>query len=240
MGFYLAVTNRLPVLAGALSLAVGVPLGLSGCAMTTSGTATPAAPIPPAVPETLASLLLSDADVSAALSGDVVMTREVAEPWNDSAAFDSPDCLAVAGAAQRGVYDGSGWTAMRGRILREAPAAGSWSHFAVQAVVLFPTAQSAADFFSRSQRSWAGCSDRELTYAQQPAPDQVWSVGPAATDRGVLTLSRSQRSPQQWACQRALTVRGDVAVDIEACSLEGPTTAAESMAAQIGERLPSA
>lgn len=242
MGLYLAVMNRLPVaptVAGAaLSL---LCLMLSGCAGTTAGIAMPAAPLPAATAETLADLLLSAPEVGSALgAGSLVATREVSSPWNDSAHFDNTDCLAVSGAAQKGVYEGTGWTGMRGQVLREPPATPVWSHYAVQAVVLFPTAAAAADFFTRSQNSWGGCSDRELTYAQQPAPDQVWSVGPVRTERDVLTVSRTQRGPQQWSCQRALSVRGSVAVDIEACSLDGPTTAAASIAGLIDERLPSA
>lgn len=231
MGFHLPMINRLVL--GLLCLS------LSGCAATTAGTAMPAAPVPPPSVETLSSLLLSPPEVGNPLSArNVVATREVSAPWNDSAHFENTDCLAIAGAAQKGVYDGTGWIGMRGQILREPPP--SWSHFAVQAVVLFPTAAAAAEFFTHSQQSWAGCSDRELTYAQQMAPDQVWSVGPAGTERDVLTVSRTQRGPQRWSCQRALSVRGNVAVDVEACSLDGPTTAAAAIAGLIEERLPTA
>lgn len=242
MGFYLAVTTRLSVAPTVMGVALGMLcLSLSGCAATTAGTAMPAAPLPPATAETLSNLLLSAPEVGDALgAGGLVATREVSSPWNDSAHFDNTDCLAVAGAAQMGVYEGTGWTDMRGQVLREPPTTPNWSHYAVQAVVLFPTPAAAADFFVRSQRSWAGCSDRELTYTQQPAPDQVWSVGPVSTERDVLAVSRTQRGPQQWSCQRALSVRGSVAVDVEACRLDGPTTAAAAIAGLIDERLPTA
>ena len=236
IGFYLPMTSRLPAALGLLCLS------LSGCAATTAGTAMPTAPIPAATPQTLSTLLLSAPEVGASLTGrdDLVVTREVSEPWNDSAHFDNTDCLAVAGAAQHGVYAGTGWTGLRGQVLREPPGSQTRAHYAVQAVVLFPTAAAAADFFTRSQQSWAGCSARELTYAQQLAPDQVWAVGPAGTERDVLTVSRTQRGPQRWSCQRALSVRGNVAVDVEACSLDGPTTAAATIAGLIDERLPTA
>jgi len=195
--------------------------------------------------ETLPALLLSAADVGSALSSsDLVVTSDVTKPWNDSAHFTGDSgtagCLAVAGAAQQGVYADRGWTALNGQVLREPPTAQSWSQYAVQAVVLFPSTQAAADFFARSKDSWAGCSNRELAYAQQLAPDQLWSIGPTTTDGGVLAVSRVQRSPQQWSCQRALTVHGTVGVDVEACSLDGPTAAAASIAQAIAGRLPDA
>ena len=244
MGFYLPMTSGLSAAVAALCLSTAA-LATAGCATTTSGTAAPAATPPMTTAETLPALLLSAADVGSALSGsDLVVTRDVTTPWNDSAHFTADSgtagCLAVAGAAQQGVYADTGWTALHGQVLREPPTAQAWAHYAVQAVVLFPSAQAAADFYARSQASWAGCSNRELAYAQQLAPDQLWSIGPATTDGDVLAVSRVQHGPQQWSCQRALTVHGNVGVDVEACSLDGPTAAAASIAQSIAGRLPDA
>ena len=243
MGFYLPMTKRLPALAAALCLSAP-GLSAAGCATTTGGTATPAAQAPMTTAETLPALLLSAPDVASALSGgDLVITRDVSTPWDDSAHFDDqsggPGCLAVAGAAQKGVYADTGWIALHGQVLREPPTAPTWSHFAVQSVVLFPTAAAAADFYATSREGWAGCSNRELAYAQQLAPDQLWSIGPISTDNEVLAVSREQRGPQNWFCQRALTVHGNVGVDVEACSLDGPTTAAAAIAHTIADRLPN-
>jgi len=244
MGFYLPMTPGLPAVAAALCLSTAA-LVTAGCATTTSGTAAPAPAPPITTAETLPALLLSAADVGSALSAsDMAVTSDVTKPWNDSAHFTADSgaagCLAVAGAAQQGVYAESGWTALHGQVLREPPTAQAWSHYAVQAVVLFPSTQAATDFFARSTDSWAGCSNRELAYAQQLAPDQLWSIGSTTTDSGVLAVSRVQRDPQQWSCQRALTVHGTVGVDVEACSLDGPTVAAAWIAQAIAGRLPGA
>ena len=224
------------------AIAAAACLALGGCASTTGGTALLAAPTAPTTTETLPTLLLSAPDINAALgSDDLVVTREVSQPWDDSAqAHDDAACLAIIGAAQRGVYADSGWTAMYGEVLRQAPGAPAWSRFAVQAVVLFPTGKAAADFFAKSQTSWAGCANRQINYPQQLSPSQVWSVGPTDVEHGVLTVSRVQQGPQEWSCQRALTVHGDVAVDVEACSLGGSNSAAALIATQISDRLPAA
>lgn len=236
------MTNPLPAVAALSSLALGC-LSLAGCAATVAGTATPSRPGPLTTDQSLPAVLLSAGDVETAMGSDaMVVTAEVDRPWDDSAhlAGQSAGCPAVAGAAQRASYDGSGWTSLRAQVLREPPAAPDWSHFATQAVVLFPTAAAAADFYTRSIGGWTDCDERELSYAQQPAPEQVWSVGPAVSERDMLTVSRTQRSPQQWSCQRALTVRANVAVDVEACALDGPTDAAAVIARGIGDRLPAA
>ncbi|MEI6251329.1 MAG: sensor domain-containing protein [Mycobacteriaceae bacterium] len=235
--------NRLPAMTAVLCLAV------SGCGSTTAGTAMPSAPIPPTNAQTLPALLLSAPEVADALGGgELVVSGEVDAPWNDATHFQGAGeagCLAIAGAAQKGVYADAGWAALHGQVLREPPTARSWSHFVTQAVVLFGDAAAASGFLRAQRQSWSGCSDRELRYTQSMAPDslapdQVWAVGPTLADRDLLTVSRVQRSPQHWFCQRALTVHANVGVDVEACSLGGPTSAAAAIAGRIGDRLPSA
>ncbi len=227
--------SPIPAMAALVSLTVPVV----GCATTTAGTATPAAAPPPITGQSLPGLLLSAAQVGAALSGpDVVVTRQATQPWDDSIGITGgAGCLAVAGAAQRDVYAGEDWTAMHGQVLREPPTS-SWAHFATQAVVLFDSGPAAQDFFARSRQTWADCSNRDLSYAPQLAPaEQLWSIGPVNVRTDVLTVSRQQRSPQRWSCQRALTVQGQVAVDVEACALDGPTAAAAAIAGAIAERI---
>ena len=238
------MANRLVPLATALCLLTTGCLLVAGCASTTTGTATPAAPIPPTTAETLPALLLSAPDVGAALGADeIVVSSEVIAPWNDATHFQhagQEGCLAIAGAAQRGVYAGAAWTALHGQVLREPPTARQWSHFATQTVVLFSDATAGASFLDAQRLSWAGCSNRELRYAQPMVGDQVWAVGPTRADQNTLTVSREQSSPQHWFCQRALSVHAGVGVDVEACSLDGPTSAAAEIARRIGDRLPSA
>lgn len=232
------MTIRMPALA-ALVWLTSLSCLTSGCVSTTAGTATPVAAAPTVSPENLPTLLLPAAEVGSALSGeDMLVTRDVTGLWDDSAhVTQGVGCLAVGGAAQRGVYADSGWTAVHGQVLRDPPTGPSWSHFATQAVVLFNSAQAATDFFARSREVWAGCSDRDLIYAQQLAPEQLWSIGPVGLDGEVLTVSREQLKPQRWSCQRALTVHGEVVVDVEACSLEEPTTAAATIARAIADRI---
>lgn len=228
--------------------AVAAGIGLSGCSVTTAGTATPGDAAPLSTAADLPAALLSTEQVGAAFgSPPLVVTGEVRQPWDDAifvASGGNPACLAMVGAGQRQAYDGSGWTALRGQALRDPSAADAWSRFATQAVVLFETEAAASDFYARSREQWTACSATEMRYPQLGGPaggaaDQVWSVGPVAGDRETLTVSRTQRTPESWSCQRALTVRANVAVDVEACDLTGPTDAAAAMADAIVDRLPA-
>jgi hypothetical protein len=234
--------TRVPPAVGVLLLAAAACLTTAACGTTTAGSARPAAAPPPATPESLGALMLPADQVGQALGGaEVAVTGEVATPWADRAALTAsgPGCAAIAGAASGAAYAGSGWTALRGQVLREPPAA-QWAHFAVQSVVLFPRGGAAADFFARSRAEWSGCADRELGYPQAPLPDQAWSVGPVRAEGDMLTVTRVQRSPQQWTCQRALSLRDAVVIDVEACRADGATDAAAVIARAIGERLPAA
>lgn len=214
---------------------------LSACTATIAGTANPGPPVPLATAEALPSFLLSASDVGAVMSsGDIAVVRDVGKFWNDAARLDNVDCLAVAGSAQERVYAGSGATATHSQVLREPPTSPNWSHYAVQAVVLFPTSQAALAFYEKSRRSWGGCSERELSYPQPIGEAQRWSVGSISSDHDVLAVSRIEQAPDRWSCQRALTVHSNVAIDVEACSLEGAPTAATAIARQIATRLPAA
>lgn len=214
---------------------------LSACTATVAGTASPTPPAPLTTSETLPALLLSASDVGSMMSsGDIAVVRDVDKFWNDAARLDNANCLAIAGTAQQAVYADSGATAVHSQILREPPTSPSWSHYAVQAVVLFPSNSAASAFYEASRRSWAGCSDRQLNYPQPIGPAQLWSVGPTSTDHDILAVSRIEQTPDRWSCQRALTVHSNVAIDIEACSIAGTPTAATAIARQIAGRLPAA
>lgn len=201
--------------------------------------------------DTARAKLLTALDAGVALGDDdVVVSREVSAPWDDSAHFaNGPNdsgtnlgCLAIAGAAQRACTPepaGPPCCAVRCFASRRLPRVGRTSP--PRPWVLFPDAQAAGEFCRRAGDAWAGCANRELAvYAQQLAPDQVWQIGPVSSDSNMLTVARTQRSPLQWSCQRALSVRGNVAIDVEACDAGGPTDAAAAITAAIGDRLPAA
>lgn len=229
------------MLSRAAAIAALLCAPLSACTATIAGTASPGPSAPLSTSEALPSLLLSASDVGSVMSsGDIAVVRDVDRFWNDAARLDNAGCLAIAGAAQQAVYADSGATAVHSQILREPPTSPSWSHYAVQAVALFPTSQAASAFYETSRRSWAGCSDRQLTYPQPIGPPQLWSVGSISTDHDVLAVSRIEQNPDRWSCQRALTVHSNVAIDIEACSIDGPPTSAAAIARQIAGRLPAA
>ena len=119
--------------------------------------------------------------------------------------FADRNCLAVGAAVGR--LHAGGLVPCTARCCREPPTATAWSHYAVQAVVLFPTARAATDFFEARSRT-----GRAARTANSPTPaigpEQVWSVGQiSSTDHDVPRCPREGAEPKRWSPAGPLTVQ---------------------------------
>ncbi len=126
----------------------------TGCTVTTGGRVVGAPTLghapQPLPPSALSGLLLDPGDVGAIMdahmelvdSGDTMYTNR---PLEDG-------CLVWA-EAQDYSYQGSGWTAVRVQQLKDHPDRAD--HIAYQAVVAFPGALAAHDFYAGQVTGWA-------------------------------------------------------------------------------------
>jgi hypothetical protein len=190
----------------------------AGCTVTTHGTVVAAPTLGHAPlslpPSALAALLLDVSDISSIMgagmkvvdSGDTMYTNR---PLRDG-------CLVWA-EAQEQVYQGSGWTAVRLQQLRdhrEHP-----DHIAYQAVVSFPQALSAQDFYAGQVSSWANCDNRRVDLHDPGDPNaHYWSLSKASNDDGILTIVRVEEGGEGWSCQRAMTAANNIVIDVSACA----------------------
>ena len=136
------------------------------------------------------------------------------------------------GAVEAPVYAGIGWTAIRGQTLQE-PA--KYTHAVDQGVVLFPTAQAAAAFFSASTQSWAACANHSW---HDNVNNAQMTNGAVSTTNGILTSSATNPKTKGWTCQRALTSRNNVVIDVAACGYN-TTEQGVSIATQIAAKVPT-
>ena len=203
---------------------------------TTAPTTTTPTTAPPVAEAALDGLLLSPDQINTAMGATGMV---VTQPWNTliDVGFNSPssppECLPLGGAAEAAVYAGSGWTAVRGQSLEE-PAPDH--HHVDQGVVLFPSAQAAAAFVSASTQSWPACANRSYT---DNVHNLQWSVGPVSTTNGILSAITTLQTPANgWACQRALTARNNVVIDVAGCSYH-TTEQGVSIADQIAAKVPT-
>jgi hypothetical protein len=186
----------------------------------------------------LDGLLLSPGDINTAMGATAMTSPQTyTDMTDDGPNVADKDCRAIHYPTETSVYAGSGWTAMRGQDLREP--GDTWTHFVAQEVVSFPSASAAAGFFDASTHRWPACANRQYTFTRPGQPDWVWTVGPVSVTNGTLSTTKTQEGGNGWACQRALTVRNNVAVDDVASGYSPPADAAVSIAHQIAAKIPT-
>ena len=210
----------------------GVGILAAGCsggnqAGTSSSTTVPSLIPRPVVERELDALLLTPAQINPLMGAtDMAVNRKHDAMTDDSATMKPPECLAIDGSAQAKVYANSGFSAVRDQALNDG---NNFTHYAEQAVVLYPTAKQAKIFFIASGLRWPAC--HEYTHTQSGTQ---WTVGPVSDDNGALSTISTQQQAKTggWACGRALAVKNNVIVDVNTCSAN-PANSAVDIANQI-------
>jgi serine/threonine kinase PknH len=203
----------------------------SACIFVASCSGTPR----PVAADALDGLLLSPAEIEIARNANGITVKETSTKMSDdSANIPDQDCRFIAAPAETSVYNGSGWIAMRSQHLREP--GDDFDHEVWQAVVSFPSANDAARLFSASVQRWPACSNRQYHYINDPGqPDVVFTVGPIV--KIADTLSTTREGGEGSACQRALTVSNNIAIDVAACP-NNPGNTAVNIANRIAAKVP--
>jgi hypothetical protein len=186
----------------------------------------------PVVERELDELLLTPEQISPVMGAkDMAITRRHDAMSDDSATMKPPECLAIDGAAQAQVYANSGFTAVRDQALNDGD---NFTHYAEQAVVLFPTAKLARVFAVASALRWPACHG--YTHLQSGTQ---WTVGPISDTNGTLSVIATQQNARAggWACGRALAMKNNVIVDVNTCSPD-PKNSAIDIANLIAVKVP--
>jgi hypothetical protein len=190
---------------------------------------------PPVGEAALKGFLLSPEEINAAMgTTDMKVTNSRNAMSDDSATMTPKECLAIDGSVQAQVYANTGFMAERDLTLA-LQEGDNLTHFAEQAVVLFPTAKQAGDFFTASVQQWQACHD--YTHIQSKTQ---WTVGATSNTNGVLSTISTLQSPPStgWkACGRALAVKNNVIVDVNTCSVD-PKNSAVDIANKIAAKVP--
>lgn len=198
-------------------------------ASTTTSSTKP--PLPVLLENALPPLLLSPEEINAAMgTTEMAMTNNRVEMSEDSALVEPKECLAIDSSAQQVVYAGSRYTTVRDQTFNDGD---NFTHYAEQAVVLFPSAKDAGDFVATSAQQWPAC--HEYTH---PQSGTVWRPGPISNANGILSVVTVQQNAREggWACGRALGARNNVVVDVNTCSAN-PADTAVKIAGQIAARV---
>jgi serine/threonine kinase PknH len=195
--------------------------------------------VAPVAEAALDGLLLSPDQINAVMGATAMTVDATWTAMNDlSGNMPDKDCLPLYAPFQAAVYAGSGWSAIRSENVHE-PGENN-PHFVLQGVVLFSSAQEAGAFFTASAQSWPACSNRQYTVVYSNAPNGVSAVGPVSNTNGTLSATDSLvvGGNLPWACQRALTARNNVVIDVSTCS-HNTTDQGVNIAHQIAAKVPS-
>jgi len=167
-------------------------------------------------PANLSHYLASPDELSNRFDGAVMQPQGLTkEPFNGI----DVDPYSCSGAVVPGIdaaYSGADFTGFVGQVINDA----ANQHKAVQALASFATAAAAQDFVSRQITDWRGCTSKELTITINDKEDHVTTGVVADNDNGrtysLLMFQPHQASGHQ--CERAMTARSNVVVDVRACS----------------------
>lgn len=216
---------------------VGICILSAGCGAgsnqaSVKSTTTKTSLIPrPVVERELDAMLLAPEQISPVMGAKAMAVTKSRDAMSDDSATMRPrECLAIDGSAQAQVYADSGFTAVRDRALNDGD---NFTHYAEQAVVLFPTAKQAGLFLIESALRWPACHG--YTHIQSGTE---WIVGPISEDNGALNTISTQQNAKAggWACGRALAIKNNVIIDVNTCSPD-PRNSAVDIANQIAAKV---
>lgn len=174
--------------------------------------ATPAPPSPIVAADALPGLLLSPDQISQRLNApginpiDLVHTvlPGTTTPANCGGAFSPAD-----GSS----YNGSGFTGVAVQGLSTDTVR------VLQSVAAFPDPGGAKAFFDKQSADWSSCQSTHVTWSYQGQSTEV-DLGVPAMAGDVMTLGSTSinKTGANKRCERALTPRGNVIVDVRVCS----------------------
>jgi eukaryotic-like serine/threonine-protein kinase len=123
-------------------------------------------------------------------------------------------CVAAFLPAQHRAYATTGWKAARRQDLWDGKEPATYSVY--QSVVSFANADAAQKALAAQVLQWQSCSARTIT-VMMPGKPQHLAYGPVSNANGIVSLRNNNEANRDWGCQRAMTVRENAIIDVEAC-----------------------
>ena len=183
--------------------------------------ALPSSPSPPPTPTTpdqLDGILLSVADISAVMGGDMEVigrTFERLAPLDGGVVVSHPDCQGAFDAVRGAVYAGSGQTAVR---FQNLFGFDGDTRVVTQGAVTFPSADEASRFVQNSAGKWKSCENQTAAQTMEHKTYE-WTFASLNGKPPTITLNRTTMvGKRNYLCQRALRAVSNVVIDVKACN----------------------
>jgi hypothetical protein len=191
-------------------------------------------------PADLGALLLSDAELSTAIGVPGMVTHDpyttIVPPQGET--YSDPSCAEAVFNTMYTAYDGIDYTGVAGRQVAEP--GDRPQHDSDQGVVSFGSADEAHRFVVRTLLGWDRCADARLSVNDNKpgSPPDTYTVGFAATTGDIPTLLISPEAGNGRLCQRAITSRSNVVIDIYVCGAGVTAEQAVAVTKSIANKMP--
>lgn len=209
-------------------------IAVAGCS--SSATTTQPSTPKPVPTSALDGLFPTIGDVNAVMGTTMTPHESFTATRDHRDLLPNLNCLGIWEVGERALYDPSGFTAIRGQVLRD-PDTDNWNSLVVQAVVSYAAADAANKFFAGSADRWSHCTNHVVNMTQSGRSQITLTFGSLTKTDTELTMIMSS-SDGGASCQRALAVNNNIIIDISAC---GHTISdqANSIVSKIASRIPA-
>ncbi|MDT7739017.1 MAG: eukaryotic-like serine/threonine-protein kinase [Mycobacterium sp.] len=206
---------------------------------TTAATTSPT-PAPRVLVSALPALLVPIDQLKQLMGDEQLQVAETAQAMFDISPYvGDVGCVGAYGPTQTTVYATSGFMGLQRQAIKD-PSDPKQLNNVGQAVVAFLTAEQAQAAVAGQVGQWQLCANR-TTSLNLPGrtPAHVTFGAPSTVADGVHEISlQVESNPSQQHCQRALTARNNIVVDISSCSMTLPDPAvrlADVIASKISQ-----
>lgn len=209
-------------------------IAVAGCS--SSATTTQPSTPKPVPTSALDGLFPTIGDVNAVMGTTMTPHESFTATRDHRDLLPNLNCLGIWEVGEKAIYDPSGFSAIRGQVLRD-PDTGNWNSLVVQAVVSYPAAGAANKFFADSADRWSHCTNHVVNMTQTGRSQITLTFGSLTKTDTELTMIMSSGDGGA-SCQRALAVNNNIIIDISAC---GHTISdqANSIVSKIESRIPA-
>jgi len=216
----------------------------AGCSHTVDGDAEPSSVAdshaPSVAPADLQSLLLSDPEMGEAVGQPGLVSHdpydEIPPPKGES--YNDPSCIGAVYNTMYTAYEGIDYTGVAGTKVGEP--GDKWGTTDTdQGVVSFRDADAASRYVTRTLIDWDRCADKRVSGKSGPDDAVVtWTIGfPTVTD-DIPTLLISPEGGDRFVCERAVTSRSNVVIDVYVCAKNAQPEQAVAVVRSIADKMP--
>ena len=201
-----------------------------------SSTAPRGAPATNVAAPALRAILLPDTQI-AEISGSpgLTLAADGAELLDYSNEVSDAMCLSAWAPAQQPDYADSNVIGAAVQVVR-ALSAQPWQDGVIQAAVALSSPSEISLFMQHQQRRWAACAGAgPVTVAGADGQAQSWTFDQPANSAGLITMASTMAGGP--TCQRGITARGNVVIDMRQCRSQGQNDVAALVRA-AGDRVP--